>query len=239
MDSSTSTDDLSTTDIEVCVLTSVNKKKRDLLAWIKDSRSSLDFVHSHIATLLHSNPDLQTSVNHLASKCFSQISHVWKYSCWLNPFQKIVQRDKSLIALCVIWVIQCSKSPNPKIPSVIKFKGFPAFLTCETPPGIDRCVRSAVCTRRRDRRQDRERPAAMCMNTLQQRSLRDNKLIMSDLYPLHPPPLSHPYRPRISAHSGSAVPDHPHKCWALKSERAGRYNLTRVASEQSARLIRS
>ena len=45
MDSSTDTDDLSTTDIEVSVLTGINKL--DLLAEIKDLRCSLDFAHSH------------------------------------------------------------------------------------------------------------------------------------------------------------------------------------------------
>lgn len=37
---------------------------------------------------------------------FRQISHAWKYSCRLNSSQNLVQRHKSLIALCVIWAFK-------------------------------------------------------------------------------------------------------------------------------------
>ena len=61
-----------------------------------------------------------------------------------------------------------------------------------------------------ERQQDRGRPAATCVNTLQQLCLQDNKLITSDLLPfLSTSRLPSPYRVRISVYTGCSVPDHP------------------------------
>lgn len=67
-DSATDTDDLQTTQIEVSVLTSINKKLDLLVSMheeIKDMRKSLEFAHNQIETLQKSNQDLQASVKTL------------------------------------------------------------------------------------------------------------------------------------------------------------------------------
>ena len=64
-DSATDTDDLHTTEVEVSVLASINKKL-DMLITIHEEinsmRQSLEFAHNQIETLQQSNQDLKTSV---------------------------------------------------------------------------------------------------------------------------------------------------------------------------------
>ncbi len=67
-DSSTDTDDLQTTTIEVSILASINKKLDLLIPLndeIKEIRNSLEFAHQSIITLQKANQDLHKSVNTL------------------------------------------------------------------------------------------------------------------------------------------------------------------------------
>lgn len=67
-DSSTDTDDLQTTEVEVSVLASINKKLDLVVSLheeIKDIRNSQEFAHHNIVTLQKSNQDLQNTVKTL------------------------------------------------------------------------------------------------------------------------------------------------------------------------------
>lgn len=70
-DSATDTDDLHTTEVEVSVLASINKKL-DILVTIHDElsdmRKSLEFAHNQIETLQQSNQELQTSITTLTQQ---------------------------------------------------------------------------------------------------------------------------------------------------------------------------
>lgn len=74
--SSTDTSDLPTAEVEVSVLTSINKKL-DLLVTlhseIKELRASLEFAHNHIEKLEQANTSLQTTVKDLGEKMNSVI----------------------------------------------------------------------------------------------------------------------------------------------------------------------
>lgn len=70
-DSATDTDDLHTTEVEVSVLASINKKLDILVTSheeLKDMRESLEFAHNQIGTLQQSNQELQTSITTLTQQ---------------------------------------------------------------------------------------------------------------------------------------------------------------------------
>lgn len=64
-DSSTDTEHLGTTDIEVTLLGSINKKLDLLIPLHNELRASLAFAHNHITSLLKSNQERQSSVKSL------------------------------------------------------------------------------------------------------------------------------------------------------------------------------
>ena len=70
-DSSTDTQDLETTDIQVSVLESINKKL-DVLSLlhqeIKDLKASLEFTHQQIADLQRDNTELRSALTDVSSE---------------------------------------------------------------------------------------------------------------------------------------------------------------------------
>ncbi|KAK0134281.1 hypothetical protein N1851_030161 [Merluccius polli] len=93
-DSATDTDDLHTTEVEVGVLASINKKLDMLVTIYKelnDMRKSLEFAHNQIETLQQSNQDLKTSVATLTQQMQNEFqkrhptiqNYIFKTSCKL------------------------------------------------------------------------------------------------------------------------------------------------------------